>query len=99
MSSIYSFRLNDSDKEIEEVLSELSGKERSAFIKQALYFYIQYGDKLNGISNGIDMILSKLEDMSCRPLAGQLTGKSEETLETDKTEMLLMDSIKDLINL
>lgn len=92
----FSFRLTDceDDRVIEEVLSGLKGRERSSFIRRALFFYIKYEDKIAKIESGIEKILKKLDG------AALITEKAAESeKKTEEGEQILVESINDIINL
>jgi len=42
MAVVHSFRLKNGDHELEKILTGMRGKEKSDFIRKALYFYIKY---------------------------------------------------------
>lgn len=94
MSEVHSFRLTDEDEDIEMILSKLKGREKSNFIRKALKFYISFGQKLEEICYGVNTILKKLDK-------GILTTTSSDNnvAESDKSEELLLESVKEILNL
>jgi DNA-binding transcriptional regulator GbsR (MarR family) len=53
---LYSFRTKTEDKELDKILSDVKGKERADFIRQALYFYIKNKNFAEQISKDISEI-------------------------------------------
>lgn len=49
----YAFRTKTGDKELDEILLSLKGKERADFIRNALHFYIKYGNTIKNIEKDI----------------------------------------------
>lgn len=94
MSEVHSFRLTDEDEDIEKILSKLKGKEKSNFIRKALRFYISFGQKLEEICCGVNTILKRLDNGI---LTATSSGKNAE--EAEKNEELLLESVKDILNL
>lgn len=94
----YSFRIRESDEDIEKILSNLSASERSDFIRNAICFYAGYKDRLDDIDKKLDWILKKIEtkseDLSVSPSVSQLDNE-----ETDEAEKLLIDSVIDLLSM
>jgi len=97
----YSFRIRESDKDIEEILSNLSTSERSDFIRNAIRFYAGYKDRLDDIDKKLDWILKKIdtksEDLSVSPSVS--LSNDEENQKTDETEKLLIESAMDILSL
>ena len=93
----YSFRIRESDEDIEGILSSLNASERSDFIRNAIRFYAGYKDRLDNIEIKLDCILKKierkLENLSVSPSVSEPNDE-----ETDKTEKLLIDSVIDLLS-
>lgn len=94
---VHSFRTNDEiDKDIEEVLSSLSGKEKSAFIKSAIRFYIEYSKTIERIDSNVSEILNILKNGAI--LNNSAPDKSEKQTD-DEAEKILRDSIANLFEL
>ncbi|MBA1335360.1 MAG: hypothetical protein HPY66_0982 [Firmicutes bacterium] len=101
MAAVHGFRLKNGDHELEKILTDMSGKEKSDFIREALSFYIRYADKINKIdeiSSGIREILSKLNDMSVVSLTSVIKEPGIKDVD-DKAEKMLKESIQELLNL
>jgi predicted DNA-binding protein len=100
MATVHSFRLRNGDHELEGVLAGMTGKEKSDFIREALNFYIRYGEKINKIDeiySGIREILSRLDDgVPVRQLAGR---EKEEDQGSGEADEVLIESIQELLNL
>jgi len=100
MAVVNSFRLKNGDHELEKIIADMTGREKSDFIRDALYFYIRYGDKINKIDDiysGIKEIMNRLDSMS----VGQsvcFERKKDEDTEGD-SERILRESVMELINL
>ncbi|MDI6707276.1 MAG: hypothetical protein QME73_13655 [Bacillota bacterium] len=101
MATVQSFRLKNDDHELEKILAGKSGKEKSDFIREALYFYIRYGDKINRIDeacSGIREILDRLDSMSVGPSISPINELHTKD-GIDETEKVLKKSIQELLNL
>ncbi len=101
MAAVHSFRLKNGDHEMEKKLAGMTGKEKSDFIREALDFYLRYGDKINKIdevSSGIREILSKLSGMAVVPLASVIKEPGMKD-GIDETEEILKESVQELLNL
>lgn len=59
---VHSIRLGQDDERLEKVLS-LQGKNKSEYIKNALYFYLDYKDKFNNIDKNIETINRNISTM------------------------------------
>ena len=59
----YTFRTKTNDKKLDEILSSLQGRERADFIRNALYFYINYKNVLDNINNNILNIKETLNEL------------------------------------
>jgi len=101
MAAVHSFRLKNGDHELEKILAGMTGREKGDFIREALDFYIRYGDKINRIDDiysGIKEIMSRLDGIS----AGQsVLSIKEPNMEDgiDEAEKVLKGSIEELLNL
>ncbi len=79
----------------------MTGREKGDFIREALDFYIRYGDKINRIDDiysGMQEILSRLDGMS----AGQSVCAERDKKDVDKrgeSERILRESVMELINM
>ncbi|WP_054644754.1 hypothetical protein [Thermoanaerobacter thermocopriae] len=60
----YGFRTRKEDKELDDVLSGLKGKERTDFIRDALYFYIKNKNTIEQISRDIFEIKEMLKQQT-----------------------------------
>jgi hypothetical protein len=61
----YSFRINSSeDPQIAKILSNLQGKERTDFIREALRFYVKNGEIINKMSDNIQKMQKEIEKLS-----------------------------------
>lgn len=89
-SEIYSFRVEEED--LKEVLSKLSGKERTIFIKNALRFYINFNQKIESIAGNVEKILDRIEN-------GSAFFDSSKEVAAGKEEEILLSSIEDILNL
>lgn len=102
--STYGFRLTKSeeDKELAKILDCMTGKERSAYIRRALYFYIKYDRKIDNIETGINKLLSKMELLSKMGKIDSLSNRDREVIQVKKPseeENVLYNSIQNLLNL
>ncbi|SHF37649.1 hypothetical protein SAMN02745195_02490 [Thermoanaerobacter uzonensis DSM 18761] len=97
----YSFRIRESDKDIEEILSNLGASERSDFIRNAVRFYAGYKDRLDDIDKKLDCILEKIdtksENLSVSPSVS--LSNDEKSQKTNETEKLLIESVIDILSL
>ncbi|NNG65777.1 hypothetical protein [Caldanaerobacter subterraneus] len=97
----YSFRIRESDQDIEEILSNLGASERSDFIRNAVRFYAGYKDRLDDIDKKLDCILKKIEtkseNLSVSPSVS--LSNDEESQKTNETEKLLIESVIDILSL
>lgn len=96
------FRTNgETDKDIEEVLLSLSGKKKSAFIKDAIRFYMKYNEIISRIDSNVSEILNMLKSGSfhndCISTADDSV-PNEEKQKNSEVEEILQDSIMSLID-
>ena len=96
MSKPYSFRLGENETDIREVLEPMSGRERSSFIRAALRFYIQFGEEIFKISQGIENILVRMEtgSLSTAPIVME---QDRQAVSND--DEIIFNSIQELLNL
>jgi predicted DNA-binding protein len=101
MAVVHSFRLKNGDHELEKILADMTGREKGDFIREALDFYIRYGDKINRIDDiysGIQEILTRLDGMSFGQSVDH-EGNREVEQDRDDYEQILSESVRDLLNL
>ncbi|SHF87846.1 hypothetical protein SAMN02746089_02705 [Caldanaerobius fijiensis DSM 17918] len=89
---VHSFRTNSKyDKDIESTLLALNGKEKTAFIKEAIRFYVKYGETIKRMDDNISKMLNMLEQ-GCI----SVPAASEEQSDNE-AEKILEDSIMSLL--
>jgi predicted DNA-binding protein len=98
MSKLYGFRLGTNDEDIEKILSQMTGRERSLYIKEAIRFYSSNSEKFKNISDKVEKILSILEELKTTGFIGSLATSPKKQTEISD-ENILIDSIQDLLNL
>jgi len=89
---IFSFRLGKGDKDIERLLEGIDGKERSGYIKNALRFYRDFGEKLDRMEALLEKIGSREGSFSAC--------QKEEVPENfnGQAEKMLMESLSDILS-
>lgn len=93
----YSFRLLDGDEEIETILAKLEGQKRSNYIREALKFFISYGERIHSIDNNLKLILEMAEQGQFSIKQKKNPKENEDPLnETDK---FLIDSLENLLDI
>lgn len=97
MNKIYSFRLEQKDKNIKDKLDSMTGKERSSYIREALRFYHRYGEELKKISENVSKIVNKIDEVVVNSPNEFREGKKE--VNISESEEILLDSIKNILDL
>ncbi|ERM91469.1 hypothetical protein O163_10405 [Caldanaerobacter subterraneus subsp. yonseiensis KB-1] len=97
----YGFRTRKEDKELDDVLSNLKGKERTDFIRDALYFYIRNKDTIEQISRDISEIKEMLKKHSSIPNTSRDVAKNNQNNHRDKNknEEILKELVNDFLNM
>lgn len=90
---IYSFRLGKGDEDIEQLLKSLGRNERSPYIKNALRFYRDFGEKISRMA----IILEKIE-ASGLSLPTPQKGVEPEAAGDDTAEKILIESLEDILS-
>lgn len=101
---VFHIRMGKQDEDICEILESLKGPERSKLIKDAIRFYISYGEKLDKISQSVERILAivsggKAPDLPEGILAGNKKAEEEDREEQARLEKLVQESIMDILNM
>jgi len=93
LTTVYSFRLRKQDKELEEILQSMTGKEKAEFIRNALNFYVSHRNILEDIQKNVGLILDKVNGLSSKPVL------EHENESSNEEKQVLLDSIQDLLNI
>lgn len=101
---VFHIRMGKHDEDLRELLVNLKGTDRSKLIKDALRFYISYGEKLDKISQGIEQILTiivggKAPDLQEGILPDGKKAEAEDSKEQGRLEKLVQESIMDILNM
>lgn len=95
----YGFRTRTGDEEIDNVLLSLKGKERSDFIRNALYFYIKNKDTINNLYNDIADIKEMLNEIKRSGVNVKENVKESEREPKENNEDILKEMVNGFLNL
>ncbi|WKV09444.1 hypothetical protein Q2T46_03010 [Thermoanaerobacterium sp. CMT5567-10] len=103
-SKVYSFRVDESD--LNEVLSKFNGKDRTAFIKSALRFYIDFylSENKKDPFKEINEKLNRIEvailgfDLKVPFKRAELQAQTLDEPK-DTTDQFLIESLQDILSL
>ncbi|ADL07201.1 hypothetical protein [Thermosediminibacter oceani] len=90
---VYSFRLGKGDEDIEQLLKGLARNERSQYIKNALRFYRDFGEKISKI----EAMLEKIEASGFYP-PGPREEAEPEQAGYDTAEKMLIESLENILS-
>lgn len=107
----YGFRTRAEDKELDSVLSSLKGKERTNFIREALYFYIRNKNIIEQISKNIAKIdqiskdVAEIKEIIKNQSINTISNKNPVLQESDNNrkkksnEEILRGLVNDFLNM
>ncbi|WP_028991416.1 hypothetical protein [Thermoanaerobacter thermocopriae] len=97
----YGFRTRKEDKELDDVLSGLKGKERTDFIRDALYFYIKNKNTIEQISRDIFEIKEMLKQQTSMSNTSRDIAKNNRSnhRNRNKNEEILKELVNDFLNM
>lgn len=102
MDKTYGFKLLAEDEDIKEKLESMQAGERSSFIRNALRFYITFGDEFTKMSQNIEEMLSVIKsgklqiDTSTEQAESKMDDKDK---SEEELERMIAESINDILNL
>ncbi len=102
MDKTYGFKLLVEDEDIKEKLESMQAGERSSFIRNALRFYITFGDEFAKMSQNIEEMLLVIKGgkLQIDTSTEQVESKTEdEDKSEEELERMIAESINDILNL
>lgn len=94
----YGFRTRKEDKELDDVLSNLKGKERTDFIRNALYFYIRNKNIIEQLSKDMSEVKEILKKQYSVSNINKDVPKNNHKKE-NKNEEILRGLVNDFLNM
>ncbi|MEL7564977.1 MAG: hypothetical protein AAGU27_08835 [Dehalobacterium sp.] len=106
-NSRYSFRLLDEDSDIEKALTRLDGQKKSKLIREALKFYVSFGDMLKNIEENIKQVRQIAEEgilLQNKPERQEYQREGENKrneieVQLSEADQFLANSIKNLLEI
>lgn len=97
----YGFRTKAEDTELDKILSSLKGKERTNFIREALYFYIRNKSVIEQVSKDIAEIKEMIKNQSINTNlnSSSVLQKADNNNKKKTNEEILKGLVNDFLNM